>query len=91
MALSISFPLSGSAAIETLDGSNWSTWSLCIIALLHMNGLKNHTTEASAADSNDKEWGMKQEMVLGVLEMYCQKDVWTAVSNDSKFKMCKDK
>jgi len=30
-------------------------------------------------------------MVLSVLEMYCQKDVWTSVGDDTKFKTCKSK
>src|ERR1700755_894434 len=89
MAPSISFPPSGSAAIKTLDGSNWSTWSSRILALLCMNGLRSHVTDDKP--TGDKEWDAKEEMVLGVLEMYCQKDVWTAASNDSKFSTCKDK
>src|ERR1700692_2204944 len=86
---SISFPPSGSAAIETLDGSNWPTWASRITALLRMNGLKNHLTQDT--DANDKEWDAKEEMVLGVLEMYTQKDVWTSVADDSKHKSCKAK
>ena len=90
MAPSISFPPSGLAAIETLDGSNWPTWSSRITALLRMNGLKAHLTEEKP--STDAEWDKKEDIVLGVLEMYCQKDVWTSVaddSEDSKFKSCK--
>ncbi len=91
MAPSISFPPSGSAAIETLDGSNWPTWSSCITALFRMNGLKNHITEEKPAVDPDKDWDAKQEIILGVLEMYCQKDVWTSVCDDSKFTSCKAK
>ena len=86
---SISFPPSGSAAIETLDGSNWPTWASRITALLRMNGLKNHLTEDKV--SGDAEWDAKEEMVLGVLEMYTQKDVWTSVSDDTKHATCKAK
>ena len=55
-----------------------------------MNGLKAHLTEDEP--SNDAEWDKKEDIILGVLEMYCQKDVWTSVaddSEDSKFKSCK--
>jgi hypothetical protein len=54
-----------------------------------MNGLRCHVTDTKP--DSDVEWDDKEEMVLGVLEMYCQKDVWTTVANDSKFKTCKDK
>ena len=94
MGPSISFPPSGSAAIETLDGSNWPTWASRITALLRMNGLKNFITEENPNPSDEdktKDWDAKQDMVLGVLEMYCQKDVWTLVADDSKFKSCKTK
>ena len=92
MAPLISFPLSGSAAIETLDGSNWPSWSSRITALLRMNGLKKHITDTK--DSNNTKWDSKEEIILGVLEMYCQKDIWTTVTDnsvDSKVKMCKEK
>src|SRR6266852_3436054 len=91
MASSISFPPSGSAVIETLDGSNWPTWLSRITALFRMNGLKNHITEEKPAVDPDKDWNTKQEIILGVLEMYCQKDVWTSVCDDSKFTSCKAK
>src|SRR5882757_643971 len=87
MAPSISFPPSGSAVIETLDGSNWPSWSSRITTLLRMNGLKNHLIILQS--SSDADWDNKEEMVLGVLEMYCQKDVWTSISDDTKFKTCK--
>jgi hypothetical protein len=32
-----------------------------------------------------------KEMLLGVLEMYTQKDVWTSISDDSTFKTYKAK
>src|SRR5260221_2814354 len=56
-----------------------------------MNGLKNHITEEKPAIDPDKDWDAKQEIILGVLEMYCQKDVWTSVCDDSKFTSCKAK
>ena len=90
MAPSISFPPSGSAAIETLDGSNWPTWSSRINALLRMNGLKTHLTDAKPSPVTS-DWDAKEEIILGILEMYCQKDVWTSVSDDSKFIGCKAK
>ncbi len=89
MAPSISFPPSGSAMIETLDGSNWPTWSSHMIVLFRMNGLKTHISDTKPA--SDKDWDAHEEMVLGVLEMYCQKDVWMSVSDDSKFGTCKSK
>ena len=89
MAPSISFPPSGSAAIKTLDGSNWPTWSSCMIVLFCMNGLKTHILDTKPA--SDKDWDTREEMVLGILAMYCQKDVWTSVSDDSKFRTCKSK
>src|SRR5450432_569295 len=94
MGPSISFPPSGSAAIETLDGSNWPIWASRITALLRMNGLKDHITIDSSPDTDEakvKDWNAKSDMVLGVLEMYCQKDVWTSVGDDVKFKTCKSK
>lgn len=94
MSPSISFPPSGSAAIETLDGSNWPSWASRITALLRMNGLKDHIIKELPADADadkKKDWDAKQDMVLGVLEMYCQKDVWTSVGDDSKFASCKSK
>ena len=55
-----------------------------------MNRLKAHITQDSPT-SGDTEWSSKEEIILGVLEMYCQKDVWTSVSDDSKFTTCKQK
>ncbi len=89
MAPSIGFPLSGLATIETLDGSNWPTWSSRMITLFHMNGLKTHISDTKPA--SDKDWDAREEMVLDVLEMYCQKDIWMSVSDDSKFGTCKSK
>ncbi|KAI0277973.1 hypothetical protein BC826DRAFT_976469 [Russula brevipes] len=85
MALSLSFP--PTAAIEILDGSNWPLWSSRFVALLRMNGQCKHVT--SDPDSGDKEWDTVEEMILGVLEMYVQKDVWTFVADESKFGTCK--
>ena len=87
MAPAISFPPSGSAAIETLDGSNWPTWASCINVLLCMNSMKDHLT--GTKPSGNTQWDATEEIILGVLEMYTQKDVWTSVSDDFKFKTCK--
>jgi len=56
-----------------------------------MNGLRDHITAEKPLGDAGKEWDPKEEIILGVLEMYCQKDVWTSVSDDSKFKTCKTK
>ncbi len=87
MAPSISFP--PAAQIEILNGSNWPIWSSRILVLLHMNGLRKHVTAEKT--NTDKDWDVTEEMLLGVLEMYTQKDVWTSVSDDSVFKTCKTK
>ena len=60
-----------------------------MIALFCMNGLKTHISDTKPA--SDKDWDACEEMVLGILEMYCQKDVWTSVSDDSTFGTCKSK
>jgi hypothetical protein len=38
-----------------------------------MNGLRKHVT-AKKTDT-DKDWDMTEEMLLGILEMYTQKDI----------------
>ena len=88
MAPSISFP--PAAANEILDGSNWLIWSLCILALLQMNGLWKHITEDTHS-ADDKDWDAAEEMLLGILEMYTQKDIWTTVVDDTRFTSCKHK
>ena len=80
MAPLISFPPSGSAVIETLDGSNWPSWSLRMLALFRINGVRTHITDDKPSPDKAKpnlvtDWEVKEEIVLGVLEMYCQKDV----------------
>jgi len=60
-----------------------------MIVLFCMNGLKTHILDTKPA--SDKDWDTREEMVLGILAMYCQKDVWTSVSDDSKFRTCKSK
>src|SRR5216683_959458 len=87
MAPSISFL--PAAQIEILNGSNWPVWSSHILTLLRMNGLQKHVT-AKKTDA-DKDWDATEEMLLGILEMYTQKDVWTSISDDSVFKTCKAK
>jgi hypothetical protein len=37
-------------------------------------------------DATDKDWDAAEKMLLGVLEIYTQKDVWTTVSDDTMFK-----
>ena len=54
-----------------------------------MNSLKKHLI--SDKDANGKEWNNKEEMILSILEMYTQKDIWTSVSNETKFTTCKEK
>jgi hypothetical protein len=73
MAPIFSFLLSGLATIKILDGSNWPTWLLRITVLLWMNGLKAHITEEKPI--GDKDWDPKEEIILGVLEIYTQKDI----------------
>ena len=87
MAPLISFP--PAAQIEILNGSNWLVWSLCILVLLCMNELQKHVTAEKT--NADKDWDVTEEMLLGILEMYTQKDIWTSVSDDSVFKTCKVK
>ena len=85
MAPLISFP--PAAQIEILNGSNWPLWSSCILMLLCMNGLRMHIT--AEKDATDKDWDAAEEMLLGILKMYTQKDVWTTVSDDTAFKFAK--
>ena len=87
MAPSISFP--PAAQIKILNGSNWPLWSSHILALLCMNGLRKHVTAEKT--NADKDWDVTEEMLLGVLEMYTQKDIWTSISDDSTFKTYKAK
>ena len=77
--------------METLDGSNWPTWSSRITALLRMNGYRSHLTEAKPSGDAGKTWDPEEEIILGVLEMYCQKDIWQTVQDDSKFNTSKAK
>jgi gag-polypeptide of LTR copia-type len=53
-----------------------------------MNGLWLHIT-TGIKPAADQEWDGQEEMLLGILEMYCQKDVWNAVSDNTKFASCK--
>ena len=57
------------------------------------SGQAASTTAASsqATAAPDKDSLAKEEMVLGVLEMYTQKDVWTSVADNTKFATCKQK
>ena len=49
-----------------------------------MNGVKKHVTDDPPA-GDTADWNAMEEMLLGILEIYCQKDVWTNVADDSKF------
>ena len=80
-------------AIEALDGSNWR-----FLVITHHSTPAHEWTEkkhiTDTKDSNDTEWDSKEEIILGVLEMYCQKDIWTTVADNSvnsKVKTCKEK
>jgi len=53
-----------------------------------MNSLKAHIMRDTLT-SGDTEWSSKEEIILGVLEMYCQKDIWTSVSVSTKLQTCK--
>ena len=75
--------------METLDGSNWATWSSRITALLRMNGFKPHLTDDKP--TGHTTWDAEEEIITGVLEMYCQKDVWQTVQDDSTYATCKDR
>ena len=87
MAPSISFL--PAAQIEILNRSNWLVWSLCILALLYINGLRMHIT--AEKDATDKDWDTAAKMLLDVLEMYTQKDIWTTIFDNTTFKTCKVK
>ena len=88
MALTITFP--PAAAIEILDESNWPTWSARMLALFRMNGLRDHFTGTRPADAAEAAiWDAAEGMLLGVLEVYTKKDVWTCVMDDTKFGTCK--
>jgi hypothetical protein len=54
-----------------------------------MNGLWLHVT--GTKPTSDLDWDVVEEMLLGILEMYCQKNVWDAVLDDTKFNTCKSK
>jgi Integrase core domain/gag-polypeptide of LTR copia-type/GAG-pre-integrase domain len=88
MAPTLTFP--PAAVIEILDGSNWSTWSSRITAILRMNGLRGHITDDLTTPAAP-DWTAAEELLLGTLEVYTQKDVWTAVSDDIKFNTVKKK
>jgi hypothetical protein len=60
-----------------------------MLALLHMNRMKKHTT--AAMDAADTNWGTTEEMLLGVFKMYTKKEVWASVADDTKFAGCKAK
>ena len=88
MAPTITFP--PQAAIEILDGSNWPSWSSHMLTLLQMNGLRDHVLRPAPATPS-ANWGAQEGMLLGILEVYIQKDVWIAVASDTAFPMYKAK
>ena len=55
-----------------------------------MNGLWKHVTDLKPSGDHP-EWDPAEEMLLGVLEVYTKKDIWITVSDDTKFKTCKEK
>jgi hypothetical protein len=81
MAPLISFP--PAATIKILNRSNWPSWSVHILTLLQMNGLQLHVT--GTKPTSNLNWDAVEEMLLGILEMYCQKNVWNAVLDDTTF------
>ena len=57
-----------------------------------MNGLQKHMTDLWPADAvAQSNWDAMEEMLLGILEVYMQKDIWIAVSDNTKFNTCKKK
>ena len=88
MAPAITFP--PQAVIEILDGSNWPSWSSHMLALLQMNGLWDHVLGPAPATPS-ADWTAQEGMLLGVLEVYIQKDVWIAMASDTAFPTCKAK
>ena len=91
MAPSITFPLA--TAIEVFNGSNWPSWSARMLALFQMNGLRNHISIGSKPLDADQAaiWVAEEGMLLGVLEVYTKKDVWSSVNDDTKLDTCKKK
>ena len=55
-----------------------------------MNGLQKHIIDLKPARDHPG-WDPAKKMLLSILEMYMQKDIWTVVSDDTKFGMCKKK
>ena len=58
-----------------------------------MNGLRDHISIGSKpSDANQAAiWVAEEGMLLGVLEVYTKKDVWSSVNDDTKLDMCKKK
>ena len=91
MAPSITFP--PAAAIEVFNGSNWPSWSARMLALFRMNRLCDHISiRSKLSDANQAAiWVAEEGMLLGVLEVYTKKDVWSSVNDDTKLDTCKKK
>jgi hypothetical protein len=75
--------------MEIFDGSNWLTWSSHSLAVCQMNGYWHHITDTKL--TGDTTWDDEEHFLLGVFKVYIQKDILLAVSDDSKFKNCKEK
>ena len=58
-----------------------------------MNGLHDHISIGSKLSDADQAaiWVAEEGMLLGVLEVYTKKDVWSSVNDDTKLDMCKKK
>ena len=84
---SIQFP--PSIGMELLDGANWDIWSVRMLAVLRLNGLRPHVL--GPANPSDPAWDMTEQMPLGVFEVYTHKNVWSVVADDTKFPSCKEK
>jgi gag-polypeptide of LTR copia-type len=59
-----------------------------MLALLRMNRVCLHITK-DKPNLTPTDWVGREDMLLGVLKMYTQKDVWTTVSDNTKFSTCK--
>jgi hypothetical protein len=55
-----------------------------------MNGLRGHITDTPPNPAT-ATWSSEEDMLLGTLEMYVQKDVWTSVASDTTFPTCQNK
>src|ERR1700761_3079034 len=75
--------------IQKLDGVNWPAWSSQFLALLRLNGYREHISDANPG--NDPLWDIVEDMLLGTFQIYTMTDVWSAVSLYKRFPSCKAK